>query len=44
MRSRTSREVPEWFGEQDSYKGKQFLDSGKVSKFIGIVPECSRRF
>jgi hypothetical protein len=44
MRSWTLREVPEWSGEYDSYKGKQFLDSGKVSEFIGIVPECSRRF
>ena len=34
MRSRTSREVPEWSGEYDSYKAKQILE-------FGIVSDCS---
>ena len=38
MRSRTSREVPEWSGGKDLYMGSLILVAGKVSRFIGIVP------
>ena len=38
MRSRTSREVPEWSGGKDLYMGSLILVAGKVSHFIGIVP------
>ena len=33
MRSRTSREVPEWSGEEDSYKAMQFLEFRIVSGY-----------
>ena len=38
MRSRTSREVPEWSGGKDLYMGSLILVAEKVSHFIGIVP------
>ena len=38
MRSRTSREVPEWSGGKDLYMGSLILVAGKVSHIIGIVP------
>ena len=38
MRSRTSREVPEWSGGKDLYMGSLILVAGKVSHFISIVP------
>ena len=38
MRSRTSREVPDWSGGKDLYMGSLILVAGKVSRFIGIVP------
>ena len=38
MRSRTSREVPEWSRGKDLYMGSLILVAGKVSRFIGIVP------
>ena len=38
MRSRMSREVPEWSGGKDLYMGSLILVAGKVSHFIGIVP------
>ena len=38
MRSRTSREVPEWSGGKDLYMGSLILVAGKVSRIIGIVP------
>ena len=42
MRSRTSREVPEWSGGKDLYMGSLILVAGKVSRFIGIVPEVPK--
>ena len=42
MRSRTSRGVPEWSGGKDLYMGSPVLVAGKVSHFIGIVPECRK--
>ena len=38
MRSRTSREVPEWSGGEELYIGSPVLATGKVSGVIGIVP------
>src|ERR687897_3089720 len=38
MRSRTSREVPEWSGGEELYIGSQVSATGKVSGVIGIVP------
>ena len=38
MRSRTSREVPEWSGGKDLYMGSLILVAGKVSRVIGIAP------
>ena len=38
MRSRTSREVPEWSGGEELYIGSQVSATGKVSEVIGIVP------
>ena len=38
MRSRTSREVPEWSGGEDLYIGSPVSVVGKVSGLIGIVP------
>src|SRR3954470_15889892 len=38
MRSRTSREVPEWFGGKDLYMGRCCTDTGKSRGHIGIVP------
>ena len=38
MRSRTSREVPEWSGGKDLYMGSLVLVTEKVSRIIGIVP------
>ena len=38
MRSRTSREVPEWSGGEELYIGSQVSATGKVSGVTGIVP------
>ena len=38
MRSRTSREVPEWSGGEELYIGCPVSATGKVSGVIGIVP------
>ena len=38
MRSRTSREVPEWSGGEELYIGSPVSATGKVSGVIGIVP------
>ena len=38
MRSRMSREVPEWSGGEELYIGSPVLATGKVSGVIGIVP------
>ena len=38
MRSRTSREVPEWSGGEELYIGSQVSATGKVSAVTGIVP------
>ena len=38
MRSRTSREVPEWSGGEELYLGSQVSATGKVSGVTGIVP------
>src|SRR3954464_3645830 len=38
MRSRTSREVPEWSGGKDLYMGSCCTDTGKSRGHIGIVP------
>ena len=37
MRSRTSREVPEWSGGEELYIGSQVSATGKVSGVTGIV-------
>ena len=45
MRSRMSREVPEWSGGEELYIGSQVSATGKVSGVTGIVsgpPEGSR--
>ena len=45
MRSRTSREVPEWSGGEELYIGSVVSAIGKVSGVTGIVlgpPEGSR--
>src|SRR3954468_17054989 len=44
MRSRTSREVPEWFGGKDLYMGSCHMDTGKFRGRIGIVPGPPERF
>ena len=38
MRSRTSREVPEWSGGEELYIGSPVSATGKVLGVIGIVP------
>ena len=38
MRSRTSREVPEWSGGEELYIGSQVSATGKVSGVTGNVP------
>ena len=38
MRSRTSREVPEWSGGEELYIGSPVSATGKVSGVTGIVP------
>ena len=38
MRSRTSKEVPEWSGGEELYIGSQVSATGKVSGVTGIVP------
>ena len=38
MRSRTSREVPEWSGGEELNIGSQVSATGKVSRVTGIVP------
>ena len=38
MRSRTSREVPEWSGGEELYMGSPVSATGKVSGVTGIVP------
>ena len=38
MRSRTSREVPEWSGGEELYIGSQVSATGKVLGVTGIVP------
>ena len=38
MRSRTSREVPEWSGGEDLYIGSPVSAIGKVSGVTGIIP------
>ena len=38
MRSRTSREAPEWSGGEELYIGSQVSATGKVSGVTGIVP------
>ena len=38
MRSRTSREVPEWSGGEELYIGSQVSATGNVSGVTGIVP------
>src|SRR3954471_5704539 len=44
MRSRTSREVPEWSGGEDLYMGSCHTDTGKFRGHIGIVPGPPEKF
>ena len=44
MRSRMSREVPEWSGDKDLYMGTPYLVTGSVRGFIGIVPGPPKGF
>ena len=44
MRSRTSRGVPEWSGDEDLYMGSPYLVARSVGGFTGIVPGPPKGF
>ena len=44
MRSRTSRGLPEWFGDEDLYMGSPYSVGGSVRGYIGIVPGPPKGF
>ena len=44
MRSRTSRGVSEWSGDEDLYMGSPYSVAGSVRGYIGIVPGPPKGF